>query len=572
MKMSRKSGPHSRAAWRYYASCYDQSNARVFAMVLLGLVQSIFVLPTIYLLRHAFDVAIPQGNLRGVFGDGAGIAFCQILLIVFSLWVRDLTLNTTKNVVANIRFHLISRLYTLSRSFYTESERGALHTTIVQDTERVDLMSNGLVSRLLPSLLAILALSAVMVWISWKLFLAVLAIVPLLLIVDRLLVEKLKTASKTFRSSFERFSKGVLFVTESIDLTRAQTAEEYELERQMVNVKNLRETSGRVALFDSAYGLIQSNLTTLASVVVLMAGGIAIAHETMTMGDLLSFFVALRMLNQYTSQIVQTTPVLVMGNESLNALYSLISSEAAEPYRGTERFSFSGEVRLDDVSFRYGEGPLLSGVTLAIKPRRAIAILGPNGCGKSTILNLILGFYRPQSGGLFCDEMRYDRVNLLDLRRGIGFVAQNPKLFSGSVWENIAYGMPDATLEEVEHAARLALADGFIAKLPEGYDTNIGDDGMRLSGGQRQRIAIARALLRKPKLLILDEPTNHLDVHSVSRLMENLRRSQDQLSFLLVSHDRDVIRHADEVYEIENGFAMQMAKFEDPVQPGALAV
>ena len=180
-------------------------------------------------------------------------------------------------------------------------------------------------------------------------------------------------------------------------------------------------------------------------------------------------------------------------------------------------------------------------------------------------MHLILGFYRPQAGVLYCDGRPYDEVDLSCVRRAIGFVPQNPQLFSGSIRENIAYGMPEASLQQIRRAASLALADEFIAKLPDGYETSIGDDGMRLSGGQRQRIAIARALLREPKVLVLDEPTNHLDIRAVTRLMENLRTLESQLALLLVSHDNDVIRYADDVYEIENGVAVRLAKIDDTV-------
>jgi ABC-type bacteriocin/lantibiotic exporter with double-glycine peptidase domain len=178
------------------------------------------------------------------------------------------------------------------------------------------------------------------------------------------------------------------------------------------------------------------------------------------------------------------------------------------------------------------------------------------------MLHLILGFYRPHAGVLYCDGRPYDDVDLSCVRRAVGFVAQNPTFFSGSIRENIAYGAPDASLEQIRHAASLAL---------DGYENQIGDDGVRLSGGQRQRIAIARALLREPKLLVLDEPTNHLDIHAVTRLMENLRKLKSQLALLLVSHDREVVRHADEVDEIESGVAVRQTKNDEALTPGALA-
>jgi ATP-binding cassette, subfamily B, bacterial len=377
--------------------------------------------------------------------------------------------------------------------------------------------------------------------------------------VNRILGRKLKAASRTFRRTFENFSKGVLFVTESIDLTRSQTAEKFELERQWKQIEDLRLNSGRFAWLDTAYSQVQGNLAMAAGVLVLMAGGVAVAHGSMTTGALLSFFVTLRILSQYGASVIEIAPTIVLGNQSLLALHQLLTTAAVEPYQGTATIDFQGEIKLEDVSFRYGKPAVLNGVNLVIQPRRTVALIGPNGCGKSTILHLILGFYRPNTGALYCDGRPYDEVDLSSVRKAIGFVAQNPTLFSGSIRENISYGMPEATLDQIRQAASLALADEFIIKLPDGYDTTIGDDGVRLSGGQRQRIAIARALLRQPKLLVLDEPTNHLDIKAVTRLMENLRPLESKLALLLVSHDREVVRHADDVFEIDNGIALRMA-------------
>jgi ATP-binding cassette subfamily B protein len=571
MSASDNSKSLNRAAWVYYASCYKRRNSPLVLTILLCAVQFVFVLPTIYLVRHVFDVVIPNGDLRGVFWDGVAIVVCQTIYTFFVLWVRRITLRTTKIAVGGIRYDLVSRLYALSRTFFSDVDRGGLHNTIVQDTERVDMMSNAIVSRMLPSLLAAAALSLILVWLNWKLFLVTLLITPFLFGVNHLVGKKLKSTSRGFRRSFETFSKGVLFVTESIDLTRSQTAEQFELKRQWKHIEDLRETSGRFAWFDTAYNQIQANLAMLAGVLVLMAGGVAVAHRSMTIGALLSFFVTLRMLSQYGAQVIEVAPTIVLGNQSLLALYQLLSTQAVEPYKGTAKIDFHGEIRFENVYFRYGKPEVLNGVSLTIRPQRTVALIGPNGCGKSTMLHLILGFYRPQAGALYCDGRPYDDVELSCVRRAVGFVAQNPTFFSGSIRENIGYGAPDATLEQIRHAASLALADEFIAKLPDGYETQIGDDGVRLSGGQRQRIAIARALLREPKLLVLDEPTNHLDIHAVTRLMENLRKLESHLALLLVSHDREVVRHADEVYEIESGVAVRQTKNDEALTPGALA-
>jgi ABC-type bacteriocin/lantibiotic exporter with double-glycine peptidase domain len=192
-------------------------------------------------------------------------------------------------------------------------------------------------------------------------------------------------------------------------------------------------------------------------------------------------------------------------------------------------------------------------VNLELRPGSSVAIVGPNGAGKSTVLYLILGFYRPLRGALRADGAAYDRLDLVELRRGIGVVMQHPTFFAGTVRENITYGYPEATDEEIAVAARLALADEFIQALPQGYDTPIGEGGLLLSGGEVQRIAIARALLRKPKLLILDEPTNHLESAAIHRLLDHLAALEPRPGVLIISHDREVLRYADVVHRLEDG-------------------
>ncbi len=171
-----------------------------------------------------------------------------------------------------------------------------------------------------------------------------------------------------------------------------------------------------------------------------------------------------------------------------------------------------------------------------------VALVGPNGAGKSTVVQLILGNLRPEAGRIYADGNSYEEIDLVRLRRAIGVVMQEPMLFSGTILENITYGCPDADADEVARAARLSTADSFIQRFPNGYQTVVGEHGFLLSGGERQRIALARAFLRRPKLLILDEHTNHLDAQSVSDLFQNLHELDDAPSIRVISHDATVVR------------------------------
>jgi ABC-type multidrug transport system fused ATPase/permease subunit len=273
----------------------------------------------------------------------------------------------------------------------------------------------------------------------------------------------------------------------------------------------------------------------------------------MTLGEFVSFYVAAGLLNGQISRSHGALPDLINGNESLVKLRELSNAGPIEPYNGSRHIAFDGTIALRDVTFSFSSNTVLRHVCLDVHSTSNIVIVGPNGVGKTTILHLISGFYRPDEGELLASGVPYDEIDLRELRRSIGVVMQHLTFFSGTVFENISYGCRDASREEVIEASKRALADDFIRDLPRGYDTEIGGGGMRLSGGEYQRLAIARALVGRPKLLILDEPTNHLDAETVDRLMNALVNGPDRPALLTISHDPMVVRFADAVYHLEEG-------------------
>jgi ATP-binding cassette subfamily B protein len=447
----------------------------------------------------------------------------------------------------------VARLYALSREYYSKADVDRLHTRVVQDSERVDNMSNSLLSATLPAILTSTALMIVLLFLNWWLVLLMAATVPLLLLATRFTSRYVKGRVFDFQRAFEGFSKGVLFVLRHMDLTRAQAFEHEELARQHRQLERLRESGEAMSMSYALHYQIETNVTGMASVVILIAGGIAIAQQVMSLGEFLAFYVAAGLLNGFVERVIGAVPDLVSGNESLVTLRQLYEAGPLEPYHGRQPIDFGGTLKLDNVTFAYGEHTVLRGLSFEIHPGDNIAIVGANGAGKSTILSLIIGFARPQSGTVFADGEPYDVLDMRTLRRSIGIVMQNPTLFSGTVIENIAYGSRDVSRAEVTGAARRAFANDFIESLPEGYDTEIGEGGVRLSGGECQRLAIARALVGQPRLLILDEPTNHLDQGTVNQLMASLVDDPDRPAILTISHDPEVVRFTDTVFKLEGG-------------------
>ncbi|MBI4773677.1 MAG: ABC transporter ATP-binding protein [Deltaproteobacteria bacterium] len=538
--------------WRYCSKFYRGSLGALLSSIGLSVIQSIMVLPIAFLVRQIFDRIIPSGDIDKLVITGVGVMLLTLGSAAVDLMTRYTFLRVTKTAIQRFRDELLKRFYTFSQQYHSNVDRKKLHACIVQDTERLDAMGNAVFAELLPALTVALVLSGVLIYLNWVLFLMLVGVGPFLLYASKVMSKKLKKRVRAFRESFETFSKGILFVLQMMVLTRIQTAEEFELDRQKQHLEELRLTSSAMVWLRSAYTIVHQSMVASTGILVLIVGGCAVAYGAMTLGELLSFYVAVSLFKGYLRSILAAVPAIIAGNESLVTLYELLHLDDYTPYHGAKKIAFKGNVVLDSVHFRYKKAPTLQDVNLSINPGEIVALAGPNGAGKSTIVNLILGFYRPEKGAVLADGYPLDELDIEHLRRHLGVVTQNPLFFPGTIYENLTYGCQDVDEGALIQASKLATSDGFIQKLPEGYDTMVGENGLLMSGGQSQRIAIARALLRRPKLLILDEPTNHLDESSMRQLLHNLKMLEGHPSILLISQNETVIREAQKVYALKD--------------------
>ncbi|MBI3119662.1 MAG: ABC transporter ATP-binding protein [Candidatus Hydrogenedentes bacterium] len=552
------------AMWRYFIGLYRGSYPRLSLGVLVSAMQCVLVLPIAFLIKYAFDVLVPAQNVPGLVTVGAALVLLQILNSATALWVRHVILNTTKAAIQRLREDLLQRCCLLPRAFFDRADRATLHASIVQDTERLDVMSNALAAMFLPALVISAGLCVILVLLNPLLFLTMVTVAPPLLLMGQLMKRQTRRRVQAFHRSFEAFSRGVLFVLEHMDLVRLQTAEGFETARQQQRFEDIRRTSGAMAWLTTAYTTVQKGISTVSGILILVVGGISVAHGSMTIGGLLSFYAAAALVNHYVAIMLVAAPQIIEGTEALRTVFRLARLDAPLPYSGEKQLEFAGNIALDAVDFHYDERPVLRGVDLEIAPGRMVALVGPNGAGKTTIIHLVLGFYRPQHGRLLADGQDYSELDMRHLRGKIGVVTQDPVLFPGSILENITYGSPGVDFAAVVRAATLAAAHEFIDLLPQGYQTPAGEDGLLLSGGQRQRISLARALLRRPRLLILDEPTTHLDAAAAAHLLDSLKGLDDRPAVLCITHDMELAREADEVYVL--GAEGRIAAAGPPVQ------
>ncbi len=543
----------SKEAWIYYAGFFRNYYKKIIVTSLSSTAQAFLIIPVLLLVRYIFDVAIPQKEIDKFIYIGLAILALRLINVGFTLWLRKINLKIIADAIYKLRSDLIVRVFNMSRSFHTHEDQRLLHTRIVQDTERIDTMSSSLVSGIVPAILISLGLCVVLVILNWFLFTVIVLYFPVLIVSNRYMGKQVKKRVYAFQRAFEGFSKGSMFIMKFIDLIKIQSAGQQELTKHKKDLYNLQDKSVKRTYFFSINGQLQSFLVNITGVIVLIIGGISVASESMSLGDFFAFYMAANYLQNYFNIITGSFTKVLAGNESLDTLFKIANNKETEPYRGTQKINFTGTILIQNVFFRYTDKPVLKDVSLTISPGSKLAIVGENGAGKSTIIHLILGFYAPQEGHIFADKYSYHDLDIEHFRRSIGVVSQNPMLIPGSITDNIRFGNDQAGIDQVETASKQALAHDFISKLDDQYDTQIGEDGVLLSGGERQRIAIARALLRRPKLLILDEPTNHLDVMAVKDIMRSIGSINYNPAIVIISHDMKVVSYAQEILLIEDG-------------------
>ncbi len=542
----------TRRAIRRYARYYRSSRNRLALGLFLSLLQALALVPVPILVRVAIDEAIPSKDVGRLVGLGFVILALATAGAAISLAAGYMTATAVRAAVRRLRADAVTKLFAVSRRFITAAEPSVLHDQIVQETARVSAGTSAVLGNFLPGVVLVAGIGAVLVAMNPTLALVTLAFGPLIFFAGRLLGREVQARVERQHHAFERFSREVLRVLRTMDLIRTHGAEDLEMRRIDRTAGDLESAGVSRTLWSNAYSVTQSTLLALAGAGVLIIGGVFVVRGQMSLGDLISFYAGFALLRGPLAGIAIRVPAVIEGVTSLRHLMELLDEPDIRPYRGRRRVTATGWLKLVDVTFAYDTEPVLHDVSLELERGKVTAVAGPNGSGKSTIVNLILGFYRPQRGELFADGHPYPEVDLIELRRQMGVVPQQTIILNASILDNITYGRPDVDEAAVRTALEVAEAD-FVERLPDGLHTLVGEEGVFLSGGQRQRLAIARAVLHRPALLILDEPTNHLDRASMESVMRNIAALRPRPAVLLISHRTEVLDTVDELVELKEG-------------------
>ena len=503
----------------------------------------------------------------------AGILVVMFTRGVFYYGQSYLVSYVGQRVIIDVRSVLFRKFQKMPLSYYDKQQTGTVMSYITND---VSAMQSAIVDNLIELVTEssiLIGSLAMMIYLDWKLSLLTLMTIPLVGFAMKIFGRKLKRSSTVIQ---ERAAEITSLLQESISAIRVVKSfvrETYEIRRfEEQNWKNFQAAMKNVKLSSLLTPTVEF-LAAIAVTFIVWFGGYEVVNEVITAGELVAFLTYAVNLANPVKRLSRVYAAIQRAMAAADRVFEVMDlDEKITDVPGAKPLPpIKGEVEFKDITFSYKEGqPALQHVSLKAEPGQMIALVGPSGSGKSTIANLIPRFYDVDSGTITIDGHDIRQVTADSLREQIGLVPQETMLFSTTVMENIRYGRLDATDEEVVKAARAANAEEFIKDLPEGYDTKLGERGLNLSGGQRQRLAIARAILKNPRVLILDEATSALDTESEKIVQDALDKLMVGRTSFVIAHRLSTIFNADQIFVVENGHLREHGTHEELLAAGGL--
>jgi len=476
-------------------------------------------------------------------------------------------------VTHDLRRTLYSRIQQLSLAYHDQKRSGDLISRVTSDIDAIQSFINTALLGTLINLITLVGMVGVMFYVNWRFTLIALSVAPVLFLVVYTYTRRIKKASREVRKKEGEIVSVIEEVLSSIRVVKAFAREDYERKRLEEESLESVEIGLRARGLKAKLSPLVDIIVAVGTCLVLWFGARLVLNGSLSPGSLVVFILYLGKMYKPMQELSKMTDAYskaLVGYERIQEVLQT-DKEVRDLPRALRVHGFKGKIEFEHVDFYYTPGsPVLKDVNLTIESGQLAAIVGPTGAGKTSIISLIPRFYDPVSGVIRIDGTDVKRFRQKSLRQQISFVLQETVLFHAPVWQNIAYGKPEATRAEILRAAERANAHEFIEKLPEGYDATLGERGMTLSGGQRQRIAIARAIIRNTPLLILDEPTSGLDAASEKLVFEALDRLMEGKTAIVIAHRLSTIRRADVIFVVKEGSIVERGTHDELLRNGGL--
>ncbi len=470
-----------------------------------------------------------------------------------------------RSVEAGLRGAMIRKLQQLSVTFHKEVESGKIQSKVMRDVEAIENFTSQIFTTAI-TVITNMAISLVIV-INKNLtvFAMFLVCIPFAVLLNNIFAKRMRALSHNFRKEMENTASDVLDMEELIPVTRAHALEKCEVKKLTASVTRIAESGYKMDKIFAIFGSANWVMFSIFQMICLFFTGFLAFKGKITIGDISLYQSYFNSLIGQVSSIIGLMPIIAKGAESISSIGEILASHDIEDNTNKLKMKkLDGSYEFKDVYFKYDDKtPVLNGFSLTVKPGETVALVGESGSGKSTVLNLVIGFNKPDSGSFKIDGIDAGDIDMRSYRRFISVVPQNSILFSGTIRENITYGRKHVTDELLNYAVKAARLESVIEKLPDRLDTMVGEHGAKLSGGQRQRISIARAIIRNPRVIIFDEATSALDSVTESEIQKAIENLTENRTTFIVAHRLSTIKNADKIAVVDNGRCVEYGTYDE---------
>jgi len=526
-------------------------------LVCIAVVSIVGLVPPLITMK-LIDVAIPSGNFHLVLLYVGAMVAAALTAAFVGVGQGYLNAFVAEGILRDLRTHLFAHMHHMPLSFFAGTKTGEIMNRVSNDVDNVDDVVSGTLVTIVTNIFTLVSTAITVFVLDWRLALLAVAILPLLIYplwpVGRRMYD-IRKATRKKRDHISSLNQETLSIS-GMTLVKSFVREGYERQRFFDAASDLMLSEIELAMVGRWFMAVIAGMIVIGPAIVWLGGGWLAINKQITIGAIVTFVALLARLYTPASTLAGVQVQIVSALAVFERIFEYLDmdEETKEDKSKAEVGSIAGSVQFDHVSFSYSEDrPVLKDVSFDIKPGQLAALVGRSGGGKTTITHLVERFYSPQQGQILVDGIDVSTVSLHSLRKHIGIVTQETYLFHDTIASNLRYGNLEATQEELEAAARAANIHDFIAALPEGYETIVGERGHKLSGGERQRLAIARVLLKDPRILILDEATSSLDSVNESLIQAALVPLMRGRTSLVIAHRLSTILAADVIFVVEHG-------------------